>query len=57
MREIIINYEKFNKAVKPFIIKRNGKKVSVIIYKNVADYIFKLEQKIIKLMDITYYQT
>ena len=53
MKDISVSYEKFNKAVKPFIVTRYGRKVSVIPYVEAADYIFKLNQRIARQLDIT----
>lgn len=52
MKELKVSYEKFNKAVKPFIVKRYGRKVSVIPYVEAADYIFKLIQRIARQLDV-----
>ena len=51
MKNFAVSFEKFNKKVKPFVIKRYGKKVSVVYYKDATDYIFKLHKRIADKLD------
>ena len=48
MKVISVSFEKFNKAVKPFVITRYGKRASVVYYKDATDYIFDLHKRIVK---------
>lgn len=53
MKNISVSFEKFNKAVKPFQIKRYGKTQVVVYYKDAMDYIFELNKRIAKASDLT----
>ncbi len=52
MKDITVNFEKFNKAVKPFLIRYKGKKTSVVFYKDVAEYLFELHKRIVQAIDL-----